>query len=60
MHLFTRFGEMAYKQQSAGAEKKKPFQRLQFLIRDWGGRKDFDFGAEGGKAYVVLAMSCST
>lgn len=51
---------MAYKQQSAGAEKKKPFQRLQFLIRDWGGRKDFDFGAEGGKAYVVLAMSCST
>eukprot|EP00038_Savillea_parva_P026021 m.50836 g.50836 ORF g.50836 m.50836 type:complete len:547 (+) comp7266_c0_seq1:81-1721(+) len=60
MHLFTRFGEMAYKQQThAGANKSKikPFQRLQFLIRDWGGKRDFDFGAEGGKGYLETVLN---
>lgn len=60
MHLFTRFGEMAYKQQSSAAKGKvKPFQRLQFLIRDWGGRRDFDFGAAGGKGYATLQDASS-
>eukprot|EP00730_Choanoeca_flexa_P008316 TRINITY_DN12475_c0_g6_i2.p1 TRINITY_DN12475_c0_g6~~TRINITY_DN12475_c0_g6_i2.p1 ORF type:complete len:607 (+),score=173.16 TRINITY_DN12475_c0_g6_i2:87-1907(+) len=53
MHLFTEFGTVVAKKLS----DQKPFQILEFLIRDW----EFDdhpHGAQGGKDYLnnVLAV----
>ncbi|KAL4710851.1 hypothetical protein ACJJTC_012943 [Scirpophaga incertulas] len=45
LQLFTEYGRLA-QQSSAGAT---PFQRLQFLIRDWSFPYEYPYGAEGGQ-----------
>jgi len=58
MHMFTKFGQMAYEQQSSDDTRKiKPFQRLQFLVRDWGGKRDHPFGVDGGAAYLETVLN---
>lgn len=42
--LFTDYGQLA-QEKSEG----KPFQKLQFLIRDWSFPYDHPYGAEGGR-----------
>eukprot|EP00041_Stephanoeca_diplocostata_P036125 m.1302438 g.1302438 ORF g.1302438 m.1302438 type:complete len:462 (-) comp24807_c1_seq31:3200-4585(-) len=61
MHMFTKFGQMAYEQQSAenDSEHVKPFQRLKFLVRDWGGKADFPFGDKGGTDYLETVLNSS-
>lgn len=58
MHCFTRFGQMAFKEQSSSGQNDriKPFQRLHFLIRDWEGKRDFPFGDAGGEGYLKTVL----
>ncbi|XP_053613582.1 atlastin-like isoform X2 [Plodia interpunctella] len=44
LQLFTDYGSLA-QQKSSG----KPFQRLQFLVRDWSYNYEYGYGAEGGQ-----------
>lgn len=57
--MFTKFGQMAASQQTKSSDLKvpKPFQRLQFLVRDWNGKKDHAFGAAGGEDYLRKVLS---
>ncbi|KAG6442014.1 hypothetical protein O3G_MSEX002086 [Manduca sexta] len=47
LQLFTDYGRLA-KENSIG----KPFQKLQFLIRDWNYPYEYQYGAEGGQMYL--------
>eukprot|EP00045_Choanoeca_perplexa_P006871 m.59916 g.59916 ORF g.59916 m.59916 type:complete len:604 (-) comp13827_c0_seq1:62-1873(-) len=57
MHLFTEFGSVVAKKLT----DHKPFQTLEFLIRDWE-FPDHEPGAAGGQEYLsnVLAVSDDT
>ena len=57
MHMFTKFGEMAHDKQESGAIK--PFQKIMFLVRDWGSPKNHAFGAAGGDEYFNKVLSTS-
>ncbi|XP_063691875.1 atlastin-1-like isoform X1 [Bolinopsis microptera] len=58
LHLFTDYGRLAM-QDDSDDSKCKPFQRLEFLIRDWAFEYEFELGASGGKNYLnkILAVS---
>lgn len=47
LHLFTEFGKFALE-----SSDNKPFQKLQFLIRDWSYPKTYTYGADGGFNYL--------
>lgn len=47
LQLFAEFGSLA-----ANKSDCKPFQKLLFLVRDWGVPYDYSFGFEGGSKYV--------
>ncbi|KAL5276425.1 ATL2.2 family protein [Megaselia abdita] len=47
LQLFTEYGKMALEKSAF-----KPFQKLQFLIRDWACAYNYKYGAEGGKAML--------
>uniref|UniRef100_H2Y8W1 GB1/RHD3-type G domain-containing protein n=1 Tax=Ciona savignyi TaxID=51511 RepID=H2Y8W1_CIOSA len=42
--LFTEYGRLAMEESS-----EKPFQSLQFLVRDWSYPYEYEFGYEGGR-----------
>ncbi|XP_020715870.1 atlastin-like isoform X4 [Ceratitis capitata] len=44
LQLFTEYGKIAKKDTG-----KQPFQKLQFLIRDWQHKWEYSYGADGGK-----------
>ncbi|XP_039248263.2 atlastin-2-like [Styela clava] len=44
LHLFTEYGRLAMEEFS-----DKPFQSLQFLVRDWSYPYEFDYGLAGGE-----------
>jgi len=41
------------------SKNQKPFQKLQFLIRDFGFPCDFDFGAAGGNLFLERTLKIS-
>lgn len=45
LQLFTEYGRLAMEE----ADGIKPFQSLQFLVRDWSYPYEFDYGAAGGE-----------
>lgn len=45
LQLFTEYGRLAMEQDSSGA---KPFQSLNFLVRDWSFPYEYAFGESGG------------
>jgi len=47
LQLFTEYGKLAMTN-----DNEKPFQKLQFLIRDFNFPCDFPFGAEGGRGLL--------
>eukprot|EP00039_Didymoeca_costata_P023115 m.6014 g.6014 ORF g.6014 m.6014 type:complete len:545 (+) comp3464_c0_seq1:13-1647(+) len=58
MHLFTKFGQMVA-ENSTSDTSQKPFQSLQFLIRDWQNKAVHPFGAEGGESYLKEVLKVS-
>ena len=46
LQFFTEYGRLALLE---GDEKEAPFQKLQFLVRDWSFPYDAEYGFEGGK-----------
>lgn len=54
MHLFTKFGQMVSTEQTSSTAQvvNRPFQRLMFLVRDWGSPKQHYYGQEGGEAHL--------
>eukprot|EP00054_Salpingoeca_dolichothecata_P019292 m.119827 g.119827 ORF g.119827 m.119827 type:complete len:534 (-) comp23199_c0_seq1:243-1844(-) len=57
MHLFTKFGKMVQQEDMSG---EKPFQNLQFLVRDWKSKDDHPFGLEGGNSYLDQVLDSSS
>ncbi|KAI5634591.1 atlastin-1 [Phthorimaea operculella] len=51
LQLFTEYGRLAA--QSNGG---KPFQRLQFLVRDWSFPYEYDYGADGGRRLLAKRL----
>lgn len=47
LDMFLGYGQLALDKSA-----EKPFQELCFLVRDWRFPKDFDFGSEGGAAFL--------
>lgn len=47
LELFTEYGKMAMDKTN-----HKPYQRMQFLIRDWGYSYEYEYGANGGRAVL--------
>lgn len=43
--MFTDYGRLAADSSKGG----KPFQKLQFLIRDWSYPYEYPYGADGGE-----------
>jgi len=58
LHLFTDYGRLAMEDDNSSADEK-PFQRLEFLIRDWAIAYEHENGAVGGGEYLnkILAIS---
>jgi len=44
LHYFTEYGRLALEDSDS-----KPFQKLQYLVRDWQFPYEYPYGAEGGK-----------
>lgn len=51
MQLFTEYGRLALADSG-----KKPFQRLQFLVRDWSFPYEAEYGALGGEVLLKRRM----
>uniref|UniRef100_A0AC35TQT1 GB1/RHD3-type G domain-containing protein n=1 Tax=Rhabditophanes sp. KR3021 TaxID=114890 RepID=A0AC35TQT1_9BILA len=47
LQLFTEFGKLVLEDSEA-----KPFQTLNFLVRDWSCVSDYEFGFDGGRLYL--------
>ncbi|KAH0955471.1 hypothetical protein HN011_008540 [Eciton burchellii] len=54
LQLFTEYGRLALENSDS-----TPFQRLQFLIRDWVYPYEADYGAEGGKQLLDKRLEIS-
>ena len=52
LQLFTEYGRLALRQSGL-----TPFQKLQFLVRDWHYPHDAPFGREGGQVVLERLMS---
>jgi len=52
LQLFTEYGRMALRQTGT-----KPFQKLQFLVRDWHYPHDAAFGGEGGELVLQRLLA---
>lgn len=57
MHLFTKFGQMVSTKQTSKEVANRPFQRLMFLVRDWGSPKQHYYGNEGGEAHLSEVLN---
>ncbi|KAL6421907.1 hypothetical protein ACFW04_010803 [Cataglyphis niger] len=54
LQLFTEYGRLALE-----SSDSTPFQRLQFLVRDWVYPYEADYGAEGGKKLLNKRLEIS-
>lgn len=54
LQLFTEYGRLALENSDS-----TPFQRLQFLVRDWVYPYEADYGAEGGKQLLDKRLEIS-
>lgn len=55
LQLFTEYGRLALADSG-----KTPFQRLQFLVRDWSFPYEAAFGAEGGQQILTKRLQVPT
>ncbi|XP_049878161.1 atlastin-like [Pectinophora gossypiella] len=51
LQLFTEYGRLA-----AQSSEGKPFQRLQFLVRDWSFPYEYPYGAVGGQKLLAKRL----
>ncbi|CAI6343620.1 unnamed protein product [Macrosiphum euphorbiae] len=54
LQLFTEYGRLALEDSGT-----KPFQKLQFLVRDWSFPYEAEYGAEGGKKILDKRLQIS-
>jgi len=55
LQLFTDYGRLAMEEDSGDT----PFQRLQFLVRDWSYPYEAEYGSEGGKKILDRRLQVS-
>ncbi|XP_072929623.1 atlastin-like isoform X2 [Epargyreus clarus] len=53
LQLFTEYGRLAQQSNEGG---RKPFQRLQFLVRDWSFPYEHPYGAVGGQQLLAKRL----
>ncbi|XP_021173410.2 atlastin-2 isoform X1 [Fundulus heteroclitus] len=51
LQLFTEYGRLAMEETDS-----KPFQTLMFLIRDWSSPYEYNYGLEGGRAFLLKRL----
>ncbi|CAK9822247.1 atl [Anthophora retusa] len=54
LQLFTEYGRLALQK-----SKRKPFQKLQFLVRDWSYPYEAEYGAAGGQKILDRRLEIS-